>query len=277
MARRASRQLKFAAFVAALYGFLLVSMIVGMARDGGGPTAWVAIAIGIIAAAPLLLAWGVWILSNPEALAEDTRRDSYTGKKTSGPIAAKGLVLTTLGALIYAFPAIGWGYQAFAPRKQVPTPSTASTPRTPKPPMAKPKEPTSLASPRRSPRQRTNGRWPTTRAPTSYSMTSSSRRTRPRSRSPSRTVRARRGKRTCATGVIGDIERKDLDQRDIYAGTLATAEGDTVAFLAVGSTGTLVRRSAATLCGVVLGTTERRVMLVGMFDLPENKQRAVER
>jgi len=77
--------------------------------------------------------------------------------------------------------------------------------------------------------------------------------------------------------VIGDIERKDLDQRDIYAGTLATAEGDTVAFLAVGSTGTLVRRSAATLCGVVLGTTERRVMLVGMFDLPENKQRAVAR
>lgn len=90
-------------------------------------------------------------------------------------------------------------------------------------------------------------------------------------------VGAERGKRLCATGTLQAIERDDLEHRAIYRGTLRTDEGDDIAFLAVGSTGTLVRRDKGTICGVVLAKTGTTVGILGMFDLPENRAPAVER
>lgn len=86
-----------------------------------------------------------------------------------------------------------------------------------------------------------------------------------------------RGKRLCATGRVLDIERRDLDQRPVYAGALVTTDGDTLRFIAVGSTGTLVKRSTGTFCGVATGRVDDAAMAVGMFDLPENAQPIVER
>ncbi|MCX5742604.1 MAG: hypothetical protein NT062_08920 [Proteobacteria bacterium] len=86
-----------------------------------------------------------------------------------------------------------------------------------------------------------------------------------------------RGKRLCITGTLLDIQRQDLDRRPIYIGALQTTEGDVARFIAVGSTGELLKRSAATLCGLVTGRADTAAMLVGMFDLPENMQPAVER
>ena len=90
-------------------------------------------------------------------------------------------------------------------------------------------------------------------------------------------VGAERGKRLCATGTLQAIERGDLEGRAVYRGALRTDEGDEIGFLAVGSTGALVRRDKSTICGVVLGKTGDTVGLLGMFDLPENRSPAVER
>jgi hypothetical protein len=90
-------------------------------------------------------------------------------------------------------------------------------------------------------------------------------------------AKVERGKRLCASGTIGSIERDDLEGRAVYRGDLRTAEGDEIVFLAVGSTGTLVRRDKGTVCGVVLGRQRDSVRLLGMFDLPENRTPAVER
>ncbi|MBL8623243.1 MAG: hypothetical protein JNK64_18165 [Myxococcales bacterium] len=86
-----------------------------------------------------------------------------------------------------------------------------------------------------------------------------------------------RGKRLCVTGRLLDIARSDLDQRPVYAGALVTADGDTLRFIAVGSTGTLVKRDTGTFCGVVTGRVDDAAMAVGMFDLPENARPIVER
>lgn len=86
-----------------------------------------------------------------------------------------------------------------------------------------------------------------------------------------------RGKRLCVTGVLRDIERRDLARRPVYVGDLETAEGDLAHFIAVGSTGSLVKRSTGTLCGVVSGKHAKAVVIVGLFDLPENRAPAVER
>lgn len=86
-----------------------------------------------------------------------------------------------------------------------------------------------------------------------------------------------RGLRLCATGRLLDIVRTELDQRPVYTGALVTADGDTVRFIAVGSTGTLVKRSTGTLCGVAAGRVGDAALVVGMFDLPENAQPIVER
>lgn len=88
---------------------------------------------------------------------------------------------------------------------------------------------------------------------------------------------AERGKRMCVTGRLLDIARSDLDQRPVYAGALVTADGDTLRFVAVGSTGTLVKRDTGTFCGVVTGRVGDAAMAVGMFDLPENARPIVER
>ncbi len=85
-----------------------------------------------------------------------------------------------------------------------------------------------------------------------------------------------RGKRMCAEGVIERIERRDLGPRKIYVGQLRAAEDDQVMFVALGTTGELIKRTRAKFCGAVIGTAGDAVSLVGMFDLPENRAPIVE-
>jgi hypothetical protein len=83
---------------------------------------------------------------------------------------------------------------------------------------------------------------------------------------------AERGKKLCMTGTIESIERRDVDRRKTFVGRFVTSEGDRVDFVAVGSTGILVRGSRGTLCGVVTG----KLAVLGMFDVPENQLPVVE-
>ncbi|HVK83110.1 MAG TPA: hypothetical protein VM513_03335 [Kofleriaceae bacterium] len=85
-----------------------------------------------------------------------------------------------------------------------------------------------------------------------------------------------RGKHVCASGTIERIERRDVDERRVYVGRLVTSDGDAVAFVALGTTGELVKRSTGTLCGVATGRAGDAAKLVGMFDLPENRTPLVE-
>ena len=84
------------------------------------------------------------------------------------------------------------------------------------------------------------------------------------------------GKRLCVDGVIERITRRELGGRDVFAGALATGDGDRVTFLAAGSTGELVKRDRARFCGVVTGTAGGDAALFGMFDLPDNRNPPVE-
>lgn len=86
-----------------------------------------------------------------------------------------------------------------------------------------------------------------------------------------------RGKRMCATGELLRIESRTFEGRTIYVGRLRTDESDLAVFVAVGTTGELIKRSRATLCGVVIGRSDDAVSIVGMFDLPENRSSQVER
>jgi hypothetical protein len=88
-----------------------------------------------------------------------------------------------------------------------------------------------------------------------------------------------RGKRLCASGRIGEIEKISSDPK-VFTGGLIAGWTDVYRFLAVGSTGELVGESRARFCGVVVGQYDysntgggqtKSVMLVGMFDLPQNK------
>ncbi|CAN5910112.1 hypothetical protein BH11MYX3_BH11MYX3_31160 [soil metagenome] len=85
-----------------------------------------------------------------------------------------------------------------------------------------------------------------------------------------------RGKRLCATGEIRQITRRELNGRTVHVGRLRTADADEVAFVAVGTTGDLVERSAGRLCGAVLGKSGSAVSILGMFDLAENRMPLVE-
>lgn len=87
---------------------------------------------------------------------------------------------------------------------------------------------------------------------------------------------AERGKRMCAEGAIAGIQRRDLGPRKTFQGTLRVNDVDAVAFIAVGTTGELIRGSKARFCGVVTGMWSTSVALVGMFDLPENRTPIVE-
>lgn len=84
--------------------------------------------------------------------------------------------------------------------------------------------------------------------------------------------RSELGKRMCIIGEVRRIERADMDGRKVFVGDLRTVEGDRIGYLAVGSTGDLVKRSTARFCGVVTD----KLQLVGMFDLPENRSPLVE-
>lgn len=85
-----------------------------------------------------------------------------------------------------------------------------------------------------------------------------------------------RGKRMCADGELVAIQRRDLGPRKIYVGSLRVSDTDTIAFVAVGTTGELIRGSKARFCGAVTGTAGPAVSMVGMFDLPENRTPIVE-
>jgi hypothetical protein len=88
---------------------------------------------------------------------------------------------------------------------------------------------------------------------------------------------AEQGKRVCAEGTIERITKKELGSRAHFTGALVTSSGDRVVFLAAGSTGELVKRDRAKLCGVVTGTSDGATAVFGMFDLPENRNPVVEK
>lgn len=72
------------------------------------------------------------------------------------------------------------------------------------------------------------------------------------------------------------IERRDLDRGKIFVGGLRQADGDAVAFTSLGTTGDLIKRASAKFCGAVTGIEGDAVVLVGLFDLPENRTPLVE-
>jgi hypothetical protein len=85
------------------------------------------------------------------------------------------------------------------------------------------------------------------------------------------------GKRVCADGTIERITKKELAGRPHFEGALVTKDGDRVVFVASGSTGELVKRDSAKLCGVVIGSVAGSAHVFGMFDLPENRNPIVEK
>lgn len=85
-----------------------------------------------------------------------------------------------------------------------------------------------------------------------------------------------RGKRLCATGEILQIVRRDVGGRKVHVGRLRTADSDEVTFVAVGTTGELVKRSTGRLCGAALGMSGTAVSILGMFDFEENRLPLVE-
>ena len=86
---------------------------------------------------------------------------------------------------------------------------------------------------------------------------------------------AERGKRLCATGQIVRITPHELGARRVHVGRLRT---DTVqiAFVAIGTRGSLVKNDTATFCGAVLGKSGTAVSILGMFDFEENRRPLVE-
>lgn len=85
------------------------------------------------------------------------------------------------------------------------------------------------------------------------------------------------GKRLCVEGTLERITRADVAGRRHYEAALVTTQGDRVELVISGSAGTLVKRQAARVCGVVIGATEGAATIFGMFDLPENRNPVVER
>lgn len=89
-----------------------------------------------------------------------------------------------------------------------------------------------------------------------------------------------RGKLMCARGRVIEIQAEKTETGKVFTGGLF-AGTKIVRFIAVGSSGDLVAKSWAGICGVVIGKqsyqnsmggTAHAVFLVGMFGLPENKQ-----
>ena len=91
-----------------------------------------------------------------------------------------------------------------------------------------------------------------------------------------------RGLRLCPTGYIGEITADDsLGTPKVFTGGLIDNSGQIYRFIAVKSTGEIVKGSTAKFCGIVtgrlmfsnsVGGTTHAVSLVGMFDLPENRK-----
>ncbi len=89
-------------------------------------------------------------------------------------------------------------------------------------------------------------------------------------------VDAERGKRLCAGGVIRELAQHDIGPRKAYEGQLRIEPADTIQFVAVGTIGTLVVENTALFCGVVIRIDFGKLTMVGMFDLPENRNPIVE-
>lgn len=90
-----------------------------------------------------------------------------------------------------------------------------------------------------------------------------------------------RGKRMCVRGSIMEIAVNRSAGVPIYEGEVMSPAANIYAFEAVGSTGNLVQHSPARFCGIVTGRYDygnsaggvtHAVRMVGMFDLPQNKQ-----
>ncbi len=89
-----------------------------------------------------------------------------------------------------------------------------------------------------------------------------------------------RGKLLCTKGVIIEIYTDKSIGTKIYNGGVYGNDRNVYRFISVGSTGELVQKSIASICGVVIGKQSYKnsvggvahaVFIVGMFDLPENK------
>ncbi len=92
-------------------------------------------------------------------------------------------------------------------------------------------------------------------------------------------VDVERAKRLCVSGTIVEIETQKVAIGKAYEGLL-TAATNLFHFAAVRSSGDLVERSHARICGFVTGKYDYKnsgggvghgVDIVGVFDLPENK------
>ena len=62
----------------------------------------------------------------------------------------------------------------------------------------------------------------------------------------------------------------------MHAGALETTGSDRVNFLVGGTTGALVKRETAAICGIVTGLANGAVSVEGLFDLAENRNPIVE-
>lgn len=88
-----------------------------------------------------------------------------------------------------------------------------------------------------------------------------------------------RGRTVCVTGVIDEMIEGTIT-KPIAHGGLLTVDLDPVRFVVVGATGTITKRDKARVCGTFVGrhhftsnagTKEIAALIVGIFDLPENR------
>lgn len=91
-----------------------------------------------------------------------------------------------------------------------------------------------------------------------------------------------RGKRLCIAGTVIEIQRVEK----VYGGRIMNDAIEVVTFLALGDTGNIVGNSTGRLCGIATGLlsysnaaggTTHSVRVVGAFDLPSNKPKAIAR
>jgi hypothetical protein len=91
-----------------------------------------------------------------------------------------------------------------------------------------------------------------------------------------------RGKRLCAAGMLIEIKVERTKIGKINEGILTTSNGNLYRFHNVDSSGELVARKSARMCGIVIGKfdysnsaggTGHAIQIVGVFDLPENKKK----
>ncbi len=89
-----------------------------------------------------------------------------------------------------------------------------------------------------------------------------------------------RGKRVCVSGSLVQIEVEKTAMGKIFSGLLHDYSGNLYNFQAVRSSGELVARSQARMCGVITGKYDysnsgggmgHAINIVGIFDLPENR------